>query len=87
MFAINLRPTWPLLRRQLILSGAHVGTATDTNRGWRVAQTGSLLCRGLAIDWQSAHLPNTIRRNPDSESGPVCATVAVPRCALMRSSA
>src|SRR5437016_5758328 len=49
--------------------------------------TGSLLCRGLAIDWQSARLPNAIRRNPDA-SGPVCATsqprsilVAVPRCA------
>ncbi len=41
-------------------------------------------------DWQYAHLPNTIRRNPDA-SGPVRATsqprsvsVAVPRCALMR---
>src|SRR5437899_3632371 len=39
----------------------HLGTAT-------VAQTGpdASGCRGLAIDWQSAHLPNTIRRNPDA---------------------
>src|SRR6266568_4131925 len=59
---------------------AHVGTATDTDRGWLVAQTGSRLVVCCFAEWYSAGGRIANPRHPDA-SGPVCATVAVPRCA------
>ncbi len=57
---------------------AHLGTATDTVRGRLVAQTGSRLFRRMVFgrwaDCQSI-------ANPRNSRLPVCATVAVPRCA------
>src|SRR6266566_2370900 len=47
------------------MTGAHLGAATDTDRGWLVAQTGSLLFRRMVFgrwpDCQSATQQTVIR--------------------------